>query len=273
MEEGSAIPEGTIFQGKPLCNPANPIKAIIAADDFGRTKENNKATEYYLSLGLVQRASLMVNRGEETKDALRIIKNGGLQDQIALHFNLTEGHSLSPLAKDNWYSVNEQRNFGQIINDRFSFLYLKKKDRLLVKDELRRQINAFVQLGLEPTFFDSHGHIHNKWPVAKLIVPLLKSAGFSHVRLPRRQGKKHIVYDLFFKQRVINLYRKNFETIDEFINASDLFDSNYKRFEGKTVEFMAHPFMKNGKPVNRRDIQLEVLMAFLHSIGAEIVSG
>ena len=271
LEEGSVLPEGTILQGKPLCKPMNPIKVIIAADDFGRTKENNKATECYLSLGLVQKASLMVDRGEDTKDALRIIENGGLQDQIALHFNLTEGHSLSPLAKDRWYSVNAQGNFGQIVNGRRSSFFLKRKEKIQIKDELKLQIETFVQFGLHPTFFDSHGHIHNKWPIAKLITPLLKNAGFTHVRLPRRQGKGHLFYDFFFKRRVINLYRKNFETTDAFINASDLFDSNYRRFERKTIEIMAHPFIKAGKTINRRDIQLEVLMAFLYSIGAEII--
>ena len=269
IEEGSIWPDGTILQGEPLFKESLGIKALLVADDFGRTPENNAATMDCLKKELLHHVSFMANRRENSEQASSLVGGTPYKSKVGLHFNLTEGYSLSPLAKDKWYSVNEPGNLGRIINSRRSSFFLLPKEKKQILDELKHQIAAFKEYGYKPDYFDSHGNIHFKWPIAKTIYKNLKDEGFKYIRIPRNVKSKHKIYDLFFKQRVIKLYKRHFQTADVFLNASDLFTPSVSNHFGKTIEVMVHPFIKGERYINRRDVGFGALMAYLRAIGAE----
>ncbi len=272
LEEGSVSPEGTILQGQPLFDEDLGIKVMLAADDFGRTHENNVATIDCLDKGFLHHVSLMVNRNECSEEAKHLIKECNLAERIGLHFNITEGYSLSNLAKDNWYSVNNKNNFGFLINRKRSSFFLFPHEKKQLVDELRIQIETFKSFGLRPHYFDSHGNIHFKWPIAKTIWRILKEEGFKFVRVPRCEKSKHKIYDFLYKRRVTNLYKKHFQTANKFLNASDLLSPAISSHKNQTIEVMVHPYIKNGLSINRRDIGFEALIAYLKSCGIELLN-
>ena len=108
--------------------------------------------------------------------------------------------------------------------------------------------------------FDSHGHIHNKLPIAKEIIPVMKADGFTLVRRPSNLSKTKLLQKVY-KHKVYSLYKKNFNTYEYFGSCDDFIHlKHYKKFKGKTIEIMTHPFIdKNGKLVNRRDIDFSLL--------------
>ena len=272
LEEGSASPEGTIIEGEPLFAEGLGIGVMLVADDFGRTPENNASTLDCFQTGILHHASFMANRKENSQAAINETTGTPYLNKLGLHFNITEGYSLSPLAKDEWYSVNKEGNFGRLINSRRTSFFLLPKEKKHIKDELKAQIQAAKSFGLPLRYFDSHGNIHFKWPIAKMIYKILLESGFEYVRIPRDVHSGHRLYDFFFKRRVIKLYKKRFKTTDEFLNASDLFNSDIKQHAGKTVEVMVHPYTKNGRFINRRDVDFAVLLAYLKACGIELVT-
>ncbi len=270
LEEGSVSPEGTILQGEPLFDDFG-MRAMLVADDFGRTPENNDATLHCLIEGFLHHVSFMVNRNENSENAIKYIERGESTIKIGFHFNLTEGFAFSRLSKDKWYSVNEKGNFGRTINSRRSSFFLLPREKKQIQDELAAQISSFKTMGLTPRYFDSHGNVHFKLPIAKVVVPIIKAEGFEYIRIPRAIKSNHRLYDWLFKRRVIRLYKKAFRTADEFLNASDLFSTLIKTHRGKTIEIMVHPYIKRGRIINRRDVDFGVLLAFFRACSIQLI--
>lgn len=270
IEEGSELPPKTILQGDLLQPAGVGPRVMLVGDDFGRNESNNQCTAHLLETNALHHASLVLNKKESTIEAIGLLRqNPNWNNKVSLHFNITEGYSL--LSDPNlYYSVNDPVSLGKRINSTTSSFYLSRKDKKRMLEELHAQIHYYKSLGLKPRYFDSHGNINFKWPVAKAITPILKEEGFEYVRIPR-DTHAHPIYDFLFKRRVTKLYRKNFKTADAFLYITDLLNSDFFKFNGKTIEIMTHPFMKNGEYINRRDVGFEAIFAFLSSIGAMLL--
>lgn len=271
IKEGDTLVPGTIIKGDqlPLLSSA---KIVLAADDFGRREEANECIQKHFYDWRMHHASLMVNFGSLTNEAVTISEEYKFSDQLGLHFSITDGFPCSSDISEDRFTTNGKSSLGCIANSRRSAFFLLNKEKKLILSELKAQIAKFKELGLQPKFFDSHGNIHFKWPIAKLITPVLVRAGFTNVRIPRTAPSKHKLYDYFFKHRVTNLYKKHFITYDAFINAKDIFALRCKKFDGQTIEIMVHPFIKNRQCINRRDVDLPVLLTYLEAVGASIVT-
>lgn len=192
-------------------------------------------------------------------------------NQVGLHFNMTEGIPLSPLAKESWYSVNEKGNFGMTIIGKRTAFFLTPKEKRLIRSELRAQIEKYKSLGFKPAYFDSHGNIHFKKPVARIILKTLIEEGFQYVRIPRYEKANHPLYDFFFKRPVIRMYRKHFQTADKFMNATDIFNSVMLEPSDAIYEVMVHPWENDGHLTNRRDVEFNVIEAFCKSAKIKIL--
>ena len=269
--EGEQYSDETIVEGEPLADPNSfYANAILVCDDFGRTKENNEACIWFYRHYPIHHFSLMVNRGENTLRAVELARKNHIEEYVGLHFNVTEGIPFSHLTDEEWYTVNNGTSFGTRINRTTTSVYLRRRDRSLLLDELNQQISRFVEYGFIPRFFDTHGNINFKWPVAKAITPVIQEQGFTHIRIPRDIDKKHRLYRFLFKRRTIKLFKKWFQTADAFVNATDILNSSFARFNGQTLEIMLHPFVKNGRAINRRDVGMDALMAFLRAANITI---
>lgn len=115
---------------------------IITADDFGFTHDTNKAIINLINDKLITQASLMVNQ-VGTNDAINLIKKHNLKN-IGLHFNITQGHSISnpniTFSKETWSNLSNE----------------------FIEKELQAQINFFVDNGIYLHHIDSHHNVHLK---------------------------------------------------------------------------------------------------------------
>ncbi|GBR77509.1 cellobiose phosphotransferase ydjC-like family protein [Candidatus Termititenax dinenymphae] len=120
------------------------MNIIINADDFGISESANQAISQLYKKGVISSATLMVDM-PYAKDAAELAKKQNIP--VGLHFNLTIGGS----AKYKGRADFERQLLQGRIRIRF------------IKEELERQYQKMLDLGLTPTHLDTHQHIHN-WP-------------------------------------------------------------------------------------------------------------
>ncbi|MNO16926.1 hypothetical protein D3C76_66150 [compost metagenome] len=125
---------------------------IINGDDYGMSEAINRGIIGAHAFGTLSSASLLVNMPafEQAVDLAHQSPALG----IGLHFNLTEGKSISA-ANDIPSLVQSDGYFSRIFEE-----WAEGQ----IEQELLQQYNKMVLAGLQPTHIDSHHHIH-------LIVP------------------------------------------------------------------------------------------------------
>lgn len=125
---------------------------IINGDDFGMSDDINQGILEAHAFGTLSSASLLVNMSgyENALQLAREVPTLG----IGLHFNLTEGQSISSaemiptlVNKDGTFS----RRSDQWIDEEIEF-------------ELSNQYTKMLSTGFTPTHLDSHHHIHIENP-------------------------------------------------------------------------------------------------------------
>lgn len=234
----------------------NKVNIIISADDYGRKHDANLAIRDCFKSGLINHASIMMIN-DATEEAVKMIDN---IDQIGLHFNVLEGY---PLTKDIELNVNFKHSLAKAFNSKRTLFFLLPHEKRFIRNELIAQIEKYLSYGFKPTTFDSHGHTHTRYPVAKLITPILKKYGFEYVRIPFSLKQTHIRY----KQIVTNIFRKNFKTVDYFVDGYDFINMDLSKYIGFTIEVMTHPYYENGVMINRREkVSLEQIQEHIDKI-------
>ncbi|MFJ7849150.1 chitin disaccharide deacetylase [Peribacillus sp. NPDC097224] len=198
------------------------IEVLVNADDFGFSRAVNYGILNSHKNGIVNSATMMMN-AKATDHAIRIAKDHRTL-KVGIHLVLTCGR---PLLHDVPSLVDREGNF-------------KKQDEVygnpgsISLEELERewsaQIDKFIDLGMMPTHFDSHHHVHAIpafWPVVKKLS--------AHYGLPVRKAGPHFqdietvtdtFLDDFYGEKAAVDY---FQTLNERIS------------EGKSVEVMTHP--------------------------------
>jgi hopanoid biosynthesis associated protein HpnK len=154
---------------------------IVTGDDFGRSHEVNEAVERDHRAGLTTQASLMVNE-DAVAEAVRIARRNP-RLAVGLHVTLCAGKAsrvstLSDAAKN--FAPSPAR-----AGIRYAF-----DPRL--RGELAREIEAqfarFRDLGIAPTYFDGHTHLHLHPAILALALPVARDHGFHAMRLVREPG-------------------------------------------------------------------------------------
>jgi predicted glycoside hydrolase/deacetylase ChbG (UPF0249 family) len=139
-------------------------RLIITADDFGASPEVNRAVESHHREGVLTRAGLMVE-GKAVEGALDIARrNPALR--IGLHLVLAENRPA-------WNGIRWVLSPGA---------------RRQMEADLARQFRRFIQLGLRPTWWDGHFHLHLHPLAMAAAISVARGVGFSQVRLVRHHG-------------------------------------------------------------------------------------
>ena len=147
---------------------------IINADDFGLTSKVNEAVlKSYLN-GTLTSATIMAN-GLAIDEAIEIgRKNPNLG--IGIHLNLTV---LKPILPPEEVPTLVDKN-GHFTKALYKLPFKKPGE---VKKEWKAQIEHVLMLGLKPTHFDSHHHIHLYPPFTKVFLELAEEYGIKAIRL------------------------------------------------------------------------------------------
>ena len=247
---------------------SNITYLIFTGDDYGRNKESSSGINEAFKNNFIQQASFMVNRTQEEQSFCNTIP----KQNIVYHFNITEGYQSFDDTTFYAYSVNKKTSVSVKINNLSSFLKISKSITNIIKKELDYQIVKYKKLGFSCGAFDSHGHVHNKIPIAKILIQRCKEAGFKVVRIPSNVRRSCNLFHKLYKIHVIHMYRRKFLTADYFCSCYDLIHMRLDKYKNKTIEIMTHPFMVEGNLVNRRDVDFTSLKKYIEQYNVKLIS-
>ena len=242
-------------------NDVTSPKIVLAADDYGRNIEASIGISKALTTGSVKKSSMIVNKYEPSLIDRQLINN----HQIGLHINLYDS-DINPSHKK---EKQELKYLEGICLSPLSYFYIKKSDKALIKKHIINQVYFFKKMSSNKSW-DTHGHTHNKYPILRIIIPLVKENGFTNARLAQNMRHNHFIYDLTYKFFINRIIKANFDVCDFFGSVDDLFRTNLssKRFKNKTIEIMTHPFIDNfGCLTNRRDYSFELIKYYFSKYG------
>ncbi len=157
----------------------NPRRLILTADDFGRSAKVNAAIERWHRAGALTQASLMVNEPHAAATVEIARRNPALR--IGLHLTLCDG-----LASDGTPLPSSPAWAGL----RY---VLWPGARAWLRGEIAAQFAKFRALGLPPTYWDGHAHLHLHPVVLALTLPVALEHGFRFTRLVREPGPRALL--------------------------------------------------------------------------------
>lgn len=154
---------------------------IINADDFGFSREVNRAVLRSFSEGLC--SSTTITPGMPGfEEACEMSFENGLAEHVGLHLILSEGNPLSDSMKKCRRFCNEDGQFKGIGRSLFR---LSSAEREALSEEICAQIDRCREFGLPITHIDSHHHVHNQWAVAGVLLRVAKAKKVPYIRLAR----------------------------------------------------------------------------------------
>lgn len=154
------------------------MKIIINADDFGMTKSVNKAIFEIAKKGALSSTTVMVNMpyASEAKELL------DLNISIGLHFNLTEGKSISDMNKVK--SLVDEKGYFLGKPDFMKRINSKQVKQEEVLIELEAQYNKLYEIiGDRLDHFDSHQGLNKLSVVNKALLQFGKKNKIAAVRV------------------------------------------------------------------------------------------
>lgn len=233
---------------------------VVNADDFGRSESINEAIVYAFEKGIINRTTLMVNM-PYVRDALEKAEIKGFFNSVGLHLNLDDGYPLTQRITTCPIFCNEDGSFNGVFRKNLTKeIKLSKIEQKCCEEEIRAQMQRYLDLGLKLMHVDSHHHIHTIPSLLPITVKLAKEYGFKSMRIKFNLHDTSIIKK--YLTRLINKYiTRNFST-ESFFCDSQFYINNRPRIE--SLEIMCHPDIINNQLVDvigkREQKQYEDLM-------------
>jgi len=178
---------------------------ILNADDFGLSKDINRAVLEGYQAGLLKSVSLVAN-GEAFADAIENVLTKCPDLGVGIHLNIIEGKSLCE-------DLNTLTDEKGVFNNSYIQLLIKSYNPKETEffEELEREFRLQIEKVLSKTpvtHIDSHVHIHSIPKIFDMVCRLAKEYGIKQVRT--QFEKPYIVPDNskhFNKKYPINLIK------------------------------------------------------------------
>lgn len=216
-------------------------KFIFNADDFGMSKEYNKAVLEGNTNGFLSSASLCAN-GEAFSAAVNDIIPECPNLGVGIHLNIIEGKSLTncPMLTDK--DGNFNKGYLYFILNSYNKEFLRQ-----VEGEFRAQIEKIIN-AVEVDHIDSHVHTHAIPNLFKLTCELAKEYKIGYVRTQHEKfytiNDKSRTYSLSFAVNIIKILLLNFFTM---INRKTL--KNYDFKTNKYIIGVGYTGMMNSETI------------------------
>ncbi len=163
---------------------------ILTGDDFGRSIAVNSAIIGAHLGGILTQASLMVN--EPHAEAAADLARANPNLRVGLHLTLCTGRAsrASPLTDSAGMFSPSPAMAG--------LRYFFRRDlHSHLAAEIRRQFERFADLGLAPTYWDGHLHLHLHPTILALTLPIAQEHGFRFTRLVREPKPRSLLGHIF----------------------------------------------------------------------------
>lgn len=239
----------------------------INADDYGRDPATTKAILDCFEREWIDTTTLMVNMENSDAAAQKGIADV-YRDKIGLHINLMEGKPLTkPILSESIFCTDGCFN-KQFMRVARCKLYLKKREKQALQQEIEAQMERFLRYGFKPRYLDSHCSTHNLLPVLRIIKVAMCKFGFKTIRIARNINAQNLVAHNMYKG-VVNMLigvsgmkqSEYFTSFRDYILQKDI-----QKYRGK-IEFMTHPLEENGKIVNLSSASFEDFFEFVAKNG------
>jgi len=164
--------------------PARARFAVVNGDDFGFSSGVNRAIIEAHKRGILSSASLMVTADAFDEAVQQAKENRALA--VGLHLVVVCGKSALPPSKIP-HLVDNKGRFprGPVMT---GLLYqFSGAARRELKNEIRAQLQKFLDTGLPLSHVDGHLHMHMHPVVFDTLMQLAPEFGITHVRLPREE--------------------------------------------------------------------------------------
>ncbi len=158
-----------------------PTQIIVNADDLGLSAEVNEAIFRAMESGVITSATLLSN-GPAVIPAARMLQRFP-NCSFGVHLNLTEFQRLGAESPTALFAILDEHNCfkGDAIREvRISAPMLKAIYR-----EWCAQIDNLIQLGVQPSHFDSHHHIHTIPQMLPVLAALRRRYRINKARISR----------------------------------------------------------------------------------------
>lgn len=218
----------------------------INADDFGWDNSCTDAIMYCLENGYVQTTTIMPT-GESFDYAISLVKDTSFFDKIGIHLNLTEGRPLTEWMQNNKLFCDSDGFFHNSFN---RYKPLSNKDKGIVYEELKNQIEMCKKKGLKIHHLDSHHHSHTAPFITPIVRELMKEYRIEKMRIHRNMGlispTKKTIKNMYNRIIRKNAYSDYFGSFKDFFSDNQV--TEYKGF----IEIMCHPdYSVQGELIDR----------------------
>jgi hypothetical protein len=219
------------------------VKIIVNADDYGANEVCTMAICEAFKEGLLSQTTTMANMPWFSRGA-ELAKECGFFKNVGLHFNLTEGSPLTREMQECDFFCDRNGFFsGRFHLSLETRLVLPHRYKHLLENEVRAQIERYLNAGYKMMHLDSHHHIHTDFSIAYVLLPIAKEYGFKTCRLSRTissngMGFAKKAYKLAYNH-YLQLYMKPLS--NEMTDFAD-FKLLCETLQDKSsVEIMVHP--------------------------------
>ncbi len=234
-----------------------PLRIIINGDDLGLSPSIDESVLALARRGLMTSATLLVRRDPARLPALaeRIREQGS--PAIGLHLDL-----------DPWFRFDETGLYGgneEEIAEGWQDVLAANRDE--IRRDVAEQVDAFRSLGLEPSHFDGHHHVHLFPGLREVVLPVMAGKGIRRARFDRdfylTPGALDEALEAFRVNGILHP--------DAFFDLGALTPGTLEEAEG-TVEIMAHTDLPGPDADGWRAEHYGILESFVVPAGAERIS-
>lgn len=235
---------------------ASQVVAVINADDFGISPQVSEDIVRCFEADRVSSTTVMANvPGFE--DACALAKRHGFADRVGVHLNLTFGPPLSETmeryCRGSGFMASPERRLAA------------KRDLLeAVEAEVRAQILRVRREGIEPTHIDSHEHIINGFPYARVTLRVARELGIGRIRLARNAYYHKTPLKWLFKVSYNRYLRlAGMRTVRYFADVKPYFmhvHAGGGHLAGP-VELMCHPGAMLSTPLSTFERETDLLLS------------
>jgi len=229
------------------------IDIVVNADDFGLDASVNSAIIEAFNKSLIDSATIMANM-PGFEEAIELIYENKLTGKIGVHLNLDPAYFLTKnILSSKLFLENE---YDEIRKNRWKLIFVTKNTGLKLYEEFNEQIKRVIDRGIKPTHLDTHHHLHEIWPVTKIVIMLLRKYKIPSMRILNNTNVRTTCHKKAYRNAVnYILKKKNINYSDYFGNQIEArrFLLQYRgRKNDKKLEIMVHPvYDDSGKLVDK----------------------
>jgi hopanoid biosynthesis associated protein HpnK len=154
---------------------------IVTADDFGLHESVNDAVERASEAGVLTAASLMISAPAAADAISRAKRIPHLK--VGLHLVLAEGWSTLPAMEIPAIADSDGFMSADMVRRGIAF-FANPRARKQLAAEIRAQLEAFRQSGLELDHVNAHKHFHLHPTILSILLSLACEFGIRAIRVP-----------------------------------------------------------------------------------------